>query len=100
MDVKPILSFAAAALLLAGCAGVYDKSAAAPVCKSGADHTASLRMFGPGLLMSGGHVIPARNLGASGKLDKDWGNVPCIRENQNGTHPPKSYDVHKIGMLL
>ena len=98
--VRLILSVAACALVLAGCASAYDKSAEASACKRGADRASAPQVSGPGFVMTGGLVIPGRDLGGSGKLDKDWGNFPCIREEQNGTNPPKSYDLHKIGMAL
>jgi hypothetical protein len=100
-DMRIILSVAAFALVLAGCAGAYDKSAAAPACKSGADHAAALRMFGPGVMMGDGHVIPARNLNAGGKLDAERANsTDCIRQEHDEEKSPKSYDFHKIGMAL
>jgi hypothetical protein len=57
-------------------------------------------MFGPGVMMSDGHVIPARNLNG-GKLDAEQANSPgCIRQEHNEEKSPKSYDLPKIGMVL
>ncbi len=98
-----ILSIAASALVLAGCANGYDKSAQAPACKQLAEAARSpaLQVSGPGFVMSGGFLIPGRNLGGSGKLDMDWPNSPgCIREVPEKTPSPKHYDLNKIGMAL
>jgi hypothetical protein len=84
---------------LSGCANVYDKSAKAPACGRGADQSIALQVSGPGFAISGGFVIPGRNLGGSGKLDAEWGMPRCIQE-ENKTKPPKLYDWRKIGMAL
>ena len=100
--MRLILSIAACALMLAGCADVYEKSAETPACNRlvRADHAMALQTSGPGLAI-GGFVIPGRDLGGSGKLDIDWGNSPgCIRQENNGTKSPKLYDLRKIGMTL
>ena len=97
--MRLILSIAACAFALAGCANVYEKSAEAPACKRGADQSVALLVSGPGLAMSGGFVIPGRNLGGSGKLDMDWA-PGCIRQEPEKTTPPKPYDLNKIGLVL
>lgn len=100
--MRVILSIAASALMLAGCADVYDKTAEAPTCKrlAAADH-AIRPMSSAGLVMSGGFVIPSRDLGGSGKLDMEWVNLPgCIRQENNERNSPKLYDLHKIGMAI
>jgi hypothetical protein len=92
---------AASALVLAGCADVSDKSAALPACERSAKagQPVTLQVSGPGVVIDG-IVIPGRDLGGSGKLDRDWGNAPgCIRQEQNG-RKPKLYDLHKIGMAV
>ena len=101
--MRPILSIAACALMLAGCADVHDKLAGAPACSrlAGADHAIAVQGFGLGVRMGDGSVIPGRNLRSSGKLETDWGNSPgCIRDEHNETKPPKHYDLHKIGMAV
>lgn len=99
--MRPILSIAACALVLAGCADVYDKAAEAPACMRGAEKSPALQVSGSGLEMSGGLVIPGRYLSGSGKLDANWGSSSdCVRQQNNETKSPKSYDLQKIGMTL
>jgi hypothetical protein len=101
--VKLILPMAAAAFVLAGCANAYDRSAGAPACRrlAGEDRPITLPVSGPGIVMGDGSVIPASDLGASGKLDRDWPiSSACIRQEHDGTKPQKWYDLRKIGMVL
>ena len=101
--MRLILSIAIAAIVLAGCADVHDKFAEVPTCKrsAGTNRSIALQVSGPGLRMNGGFVIPGRDLGGSGKLDRDWGKSPgCIRQERDERKPPKFYDLHKIGMAL
>ena len=100
--MRPVLSIAASALVLAGCANVYDKTAETPVCRRSAetDRSAAVPVSAPGIAMSNGFVIPSRGVSASGKLDMEWGNPhDCIRE-KNEIKPPKRYDLRKIGRAV
>ena len=101
--MKLVLSVGAFALMLAGCADGYDKSAANLTCKRlvREDRPIAVPMSGPGLVMGDRYVIPGRDLGGSGKLDKDWPNsASCIPQKGSGAKSPKLYDWHRIGMVL
>ena len=99
--MKAILS-TVSTLMLAGCAEVYDRTAAAPACeRPAADRSPALQVTGSGFANTGGLAVPGRYLGGSGKLDKDWPNsTSCIRQEDNKTKPPKLYDLRKIGMAV
>lgn len=89
-DERHILSIAACAFMLAGCADVYEKSAEVPACKRRADNAIAVPVSGPAMV----------KLEGSGKLNKDWPNsLVCIRREDNGSKP-KSYDLRKIGIAL
>lgn len=100
--MRAILSIATAAIALAGCAEVHDKTAEAFPCKGSEENIHAIApMSSPGLVMSGGFVIPGRDLSGSGKLDMERANSPsCIRQEDNKAKSPKLYDLHKLGMAV
>jgi len=96
------LSVIASAFVLAGCADVHNKFAETTTCKRPATvkHAIAQSVFFPGVVL-GGDVLPARDVGSSGKLDTDWGSPPsCIRRERDERKPTKLYDLHRIGMVL
>lgn len=72
-NVEQILLIVASISVLSGCANLNEKLAKAPACKQSLGENHLVRRSGPGLLMSGGFVIPAKDWGATGKLDMEWG---------------------------
>jgi hypothetical protein len=81
-------------LMLAGCAGNYDKLADANVCEPA---TTAGQSVTSQLFPSSGLNVPARSLLGSGKFDPDdTMTYACIDATNNRTNAPKVPNLHKI----
>jgi hypothetical protein len=92
--MRRFLTITVTSLLLAGCAGNYDKSADAHVCEPS---TPASQGVTSQLFPSSRLTVPARSLLGSGKLDNDdtmtWA---CIDPKGNKTNAPEVPNRHKI----
>ncbi len=92
--MRMLLTITVTSLLLAGCAGDYDKVADANVCESSmpASQGVTSQFFPSSRL-----TVPARSLLGSGKLDNDdTMTYGCIDATNNKTDVPKVPNLHKI----
>lgn len=92
--MRPILTIVLASLVLAGCAGNYDKVADANVCEPSTPASQSVAsQFFPTSTLN----VPARSLLGSGKFDPDdTMTYACIDATNNKTNVPKVPNLHKI----
>ena len=92
--MRRLLTITITSLVLAGCAGDYDKVADANVCEpSIPPHGAVTSQF----FLSNGLNVPARSLLGSGKTDPDdTMTYVCIDATNNKTNAPKVPNLHKI----
>jgi PBP1b-binding outer membrane lipoprotein LpoB len=89
-----IMTITLSALMLAGCAGNYDKLADANVCEPSMPASQSVAsQFFP----SSALAVPTRSLLGSGKTDSDDTiTYACIDATNNKTNAPKVPNLHKI----
>jgi hypothetical protein len=92
--MRLLLTITITSLVLAGCAGNYDKLADANVCEPSTPATQSVtRQF----FLTNALNVPARSLLGSGKLDlDDTMTYACIDATNNKTNVPKVPNLHKI----
>jgi hypothetical protein len=90
--MRLLLTITITSLVLAGCAGNYDKLADAHVCElSMPPSLAVASQLIPSL------TVPARSLLGSGKLDNDdTMTYVCIDATNNKTNAPQVPNPHKI----
>jgi hypothetical protein len=92
--MRRLLTITVTSLLLAGCAGNYDKLADANVCEPSmpASQGVTSQFF-----LSSNLNVPARSLLGSGKFDPDDSmTYACIDATNNKTNAPKVPNLHKI----
>ena len=83
-------------LMLAGCAGNYDKTADANVCEPS---TPASQGVTSQLFPSSRLTVPARSLLGSGKLDPDdTMTYACIDPKDNRMNAPQVPNLHKISL--
>lgn len=83
-----------ASLLLAGCAGNYDRQADAHLCESAMPASSGVTSQ---LFPSSRLSVPARSLLGSGKLDlDDTMTYACIDATNNKNNAPQVPNLHKI----
>jgi hypothetical protein len=92
--MRRLLTLTITSLLLAGCAGNYEKLADAHVCESSMPPSPAVTsLFAPGTNLT----VPARSLLGGGKLDNDdtltYG---CIDPTASKTYAPQVPNPHKI----
>ena len=92
--MRLLLTITVTSLLLAGCAGDYDKLADAHVCEPSMPPSLVITsLLGP----SGGLTVPGRSLMGSGKLDLDDTTAyACIDPKGSKTNAPQVPNLHKI----
>ena len=92
--MRRFLTITITSLLLAGCAGNYDKLADAHVCEPAiSPHGAVTSQLFP----SNGLNVPARSLLGSGKTDPDdTMTYACIDPKGNKMNAPEVPNLHKI----
>ena len=92
--MRRFLTITASSLLLAGCAGNYDKLADANVCEPSTPASQGVTsQFFPSSNLN----VPARSLLGSGKFDPDdTMTYACIDATNNKTNAPKVPNLHKI----
>jgi hypothetical protein len=92
--MRRFLTITTTSLLLAGCAGNYDKLADAHICESSMPPSVAVsNQFAP----LSGLAVPGRSLLGSGKLDNDdTMTYACIDATNNKTNVPKVPNLHKI----
>ena len=92
--MRLLLAITVTSLLLAGCAGNYDKLADDHVCEASTPASAAVT----GQLFPSSHLsVPARTLLGSGKLDlDDTMTYACIDAKNNKTNAPQVPNLHKI----
>jgi hypothetical protein len=92
--MRRFLTITASSLLLAGCAGSYDKLADANVCEPSTPASQGVTsQFFPSSNLN----VPARSLLGSGKFDQDdTMTYACIDATNNKTNAPKVPNLHKI----
>jgi hypothetical protein len=92
--MRRLLTITVTSLLLAGCAGNYDKLADAHVCEPSMPASQGVTsQFFP----SGNLNVPARSLLGSGKFDPDdTMTYVCIDATNNKTNMPQVPNLHKI----
>ena len=94
--MRLLLTITVTSLVLAGCAGNYDKLADAHVCEPStpANQGVTSQLFPSSRL-----AVPARSLLGGGKLDSDdtmtWA---CIDPKGNNTNAPEVPNPHKINL--
>jgi hypothetical protein len=88
------LTITVISLLLAGCAGNYDKLAATRLCETSMPTSQSVtNQFFP----SSGLTVPARSLLGGGKFDLDNATgYACIDAKNNKTNAPQVPNLHKV----
>jgi hypothetical protein len=92
--MRLVLTITLTSLVLAGCAGNYDKLADASVCESS---TPASQGVTSQLFPSSRLTAPARSLLGSGKLDNDdTMTYGCIDPKGNKTNAPQVPNPHKI----
>jgi hypothetical protein len=92
--MRRLLTIIVTSLLLAGCAGNYDKLADANVCEPATSPSQGVTSQ---LFPSSSLAVPARSLLGSGKLDNDdTMTYACIDATNNKTNAPKVPNLHKI----
>ena len=91
--MRLLLTITVTSLLLAGCAGNYDKLADAHMCEPSTP--ASQGVTGQ-ILPSSSLTVPARSLLGGGKFDPDDTTYACIDAKNNKTNAPKVPNLHKI----
>ena len=92
--MKRLLTITVTSLLLAGCAGNYDKLADAHVCEPSTPASQSVSsQFFPSSNLN----VPARSLLGSSKFDPDdTTTYACIDETNNKTSAPQVPNLHKV----
>ena len=94
--MRRLLAITVTSLLLAGCAGNYDKLADTHVCESS---TPASQGVTSQLFPSSSLTVPARSLLGSGKLDPDdTMTYACIDPKGNKMNAPEVPNLHKITM--
>jgi hypothetical protein len=92
--VRRFLTITVTSLLLAGCAGNYDKLADAHVCEPSLPPSAAV---GSQLFPSIGLAVPARSFLDGSKFDNDdTMTYGCIDPTGNKTNAPQVPNPHKI----
>ena len=94
--MRLLLAITVTSLLLAGCAGNYDKLSDAHVCEPSAPPSQGVtsQLFPTSRLS-----LPARSLLGSGKLDSDdTMTYACIDPQGNKTGAPEVPNLHKISL--
>jgi hypothetical protein len=90
--MRLLLTITIASLVLAGCAGNYDKLADANVCEPSTSASSGVTSQ---LFPSSGLTVPARSLLGGGKFDNDdTMTYGCIDPNK--TNAPQVPNPHKI----
>jgi hypothetical protein len=94
--MRLLLAITIAPLLLAGCAGSYDKAADANVCEPSTPVSQGVTsQFFPSSRLT----VPARSLLGSGKLDPDdTMTYACIDPKNAKTNTPEVPNLHKISL--
>jgi hypothetical protein len=92
--MRRLLTITVTSLLLAGCAGNYDKLADAHVCEPSTPASQGVTsQFFPSSSLN----VPARSLLGSGKFDPDdTMTYACIDATNNKTNRPQVPNLHKI----
>jgi hypothetical protein len=93
MSMRRLLTLTITSLLLAGCAGNYDKLADTHVCEPSAP--AGQSVIGQ-ILPSSNITVPARSLLGGGKFDPDDTMYACIDAKNNKTNAPQAPNLHKV----
>lgn len=92
--MRRFLTIAMTSLMLAGCAGNYDKTADANVCEPAMPPSSAVvsQLFPTSSL-----AIPSRNLLGGGKLDNDdTMTYACVEPTSSKTNAPEVPNPHKI----
>ena len=92
--MRRFLTITTTSLMLAGCAGNYNKLADANVCEPSTPASQGVTsQFFPSSNLN----VPARSLLGSGKFDPDdTMTYACIDATNNKTNAPKVPNLHKI----
>ena len=95
-----ILPITVSALLLAGCADGYDKSADSS-CRRLAppDQQARWELVAPGIMSLGMDRPTKKRLGIANSNQVATGATTCLRNEDNKEHKPQIQDLQKIGRL-
>ncbi|HEX4269932.1 MAG TPA: hypothetical protein VHZ32_01035 [Rhizomicrobium sp.] len=92
--MRYLLTITVASLLLAGCAGNYDKQADTHLCESSMPASSGVTSQ---LFPSSRLTVPARSLLGGGKLDlDDTMTYACVDATNNKINAPQIPNLHKI----